>query len=134
MRRLLKVILILMTSYIVFVSISIAYIEFTSDEIQTCYVKVNLKNESASTINNLYISSSSSNKYKAFPEIAPSEIVEMDVHLPVVSDSSALLTYSDESGNDHHAMIVGYLMMGHEVDVTLISADEDGLVIEALEK
>jgi hypothetical protein len=54
----------------------------------------------------------------------------MYVKLPVFGEASVYLTYTDEFGIDHNASVIRYLMLKHEVDVTIISADKDGLIVE----
>lgn len=58
----------------------------------------------------------------------------MDIELPSPIEGSALLTYIDNYGIEHDALIIGYLMPYNEVDVSIITADEGGLVIEVENK
>ena len=129
LRMAIKLLTILIVS---FIFIMLIYFEITDDGIPRSYVEITVTNQSKSVVDNLYISSTYYPKYKAFSDLAISESEFMQVSLPAIVEASAVLTYTDEFGIDHHASVIGYLMFDHEVSVTIIQADKDGIVIEVL--
>ena len=98
-------------------------------------IKITVINENESLIENLHISSRTYPKFKRFPDIGISSDEIMNVKLPFDDiEGAATLTYTDEFGIDHEVVIIGYLMPYNEIDVTIISADENGLIVDLKSK
>lgn len=109
--------------------ILVFYYKNTDGEV-TSTVQITVTNQSQSIVKKLYISSGQYPKFKAFSDIEVSKSEFMVVDFPVVGEDAVVLTYTDELGLDHNASVIGYLMGYDEVNVTIISADKDGLIIE----
>jgi len=130
---LITVVLSTLVIWLVLMVLPIDQTEHSDKEI-TARVKITVINKTDNVLSNLYISSNSHPNVKAYSDIKISGMEYMDIELPCPIEGSASLTYIDNSGVKHDAIIIGYLMPYNEANVTVINADENGLVVDVEEK
>jgi len=121
---------IAITIFIISSFIILVFYYKNTDGEATSTVQITVTNQSQSIVKNLYISSGQYPKFNSFSDIEVSKSEFMVVDFPVVGEDAVVLTYTDELGIDHNAPVIEYLMGYDEVNVTIISADKDGLIIE----